>query len=151
MNKDRGCCGYVRSNLFLHCPSGVFRPLERASSTVEMVSFSMIPDVEWLVDLPMMVAICSLQADQDDDPPYLIDMHECGDRCVCSEDGSRCKNRVVQVFDKWKERSRKIPLFQRGRQMPLVIFRDYKKNWTVRTVKDVKAGAFVCEYVGEVR
>ena len=39
---------------------------------------------------------------------------------------------------------------QRGRQIPIVIFRTLDRGWAVRTCVDIKKKSFVCEYVGEV-
>ncbi|GMR37914.1 hypothetical protein PMAYCL1PPCAC_08109, partial [Pristionchus mayeri] len=56
---------------------------------------------------------------------------ECGDACGC---GSSCENRRLQ----------------KGRQMTLVIFREPRKGWGVRCVSEIKKGAYVTEYIGEV-
>uniref|UniRef100_A0A914M159 Histone-lysine N-methyltransferase n=1 Tax=Meloidogyne incognita TaxID=6306 RepID=A0A914M159_MELIC len=56
---------------------------------------------------------------------------ECTDACKC---GLTCPTRVVQ----------------RGRQIPIVIFRTLDRGWAVRTCVDIKKKSFVCEYVGEV-
>uniref|UniRef100_A0A1I8BCR3 Histone-lysine N-methyltransferase n=1 Tax=Meloidogyne hapla TaxID=6305 RepID=A0A1I8BCR3_MELHA len=56
---------------------------------------------------------------------------ECTDACKC---GVTCPTRVVQ----------------RGRQIPIVIFRTLDRGWAVRTCVDIQKKSFVCEYVGEV-
>lgn len=67
---------------------------------------------------------------------------ECNNKCGC---GKTCPNRVVQ----------------RGRRMPLEIFKTQKKGWGniirvawlilgVRTCRPIPKGMFICRYVGEV-
>lgn len=57
---------------------------------------------------------------------------ECNSRCNC---GPSCRNRVVQ----------------RGRQIPLCIFRTQNgRGWGVKTLRNIFRGDFICEYVGEV-
>ena len=69
---------------------------------------------------------------------------ECNNRCGC---GRTCPNRVVQ----------------RGRRMPLEIFKTHKKGWGttrfswvganelgVRTCRPIPKGMFICRYIGEV-
>lgn len=41
-------------------------------------------------------------------------------------------------------------LLQRGRQIPLVIFRTRKSGWSIRTVNKIPVNTFVMEYIGEV-
>ncbi|GMT35008.1 hypothetical protein PFISCL1PPCAC_26305, partial [Pristionchus fissidentatus] len=57
---------------------------------------------------------------------------ECTSTCAC--DSATCGNQVVQ----------------RGRQIPLLIFKDVNKGWTTRALTTIKKGQFVSEYVGEV-
>jgi hypothetical protein len=59
-------------------------------------------------------------------------IYECNSRCKCHK--SRCKNRVVG----------------RGIQLPLEVFKTKLCGWGVRTLVDIPAGTFVCEYVGEI-
>lgn len=59
-------------------------------------------------------------------------IYECNKRCVCSDS---CKNRVVQ----------------RGSQMKLCVFRTSNgRGWGVKTLRVIKKGTFVIQYVGEV-
>lgn len=57
---------------------------------------------------------------------------ECNQACQC--DPTECLNRVVQ----------------KGRQVPLEIFKTKKKGWGVRAVEAIQQGRFVEQYVGEV-
>ncbi|KAI8329079.1 hypothetical protein BC941DRAFT_443832 [Chlamydoabsidia padenii] len=59
-------------------------------------------------------------------------IYECNTACKC--DATVCINRVVQ----------------RGRQMPLEIFKTKRKGWGVRAVTKIKKGTFVEQYLGEV-
>ncbi|CAG0906599.1 unnamed protein product [Cyprideis torosa] len=73
--------------------------------------------------------------------PYLPDgrlkeistapLYECNSKCLC---GPQCPNRVVQ----------------KGRQVPLTIFRTRDKGWGVKTNATIYAKQFVTEYVGEI-
>ncbi|CAO1638825.1 unnamed protein product [Sympodiomycopsis kandeliae] len=56
---------------------------------------------------------------------------ECTDACGCDED---CPNRVVQ----------------KGRQVPLEVFKTKNCGWGIRTRKTVKAGTFITVYGGEL-
>lgn len=56
---------------------------------------------------------------------------ECTDACACGED---CPNRVVQ----------------KGRQVPLEIFKTNKCGWGIRTRNALKAGTFITCYAGEI-
>lgn len=58
-------------------------------------------------------------------------IYECNQSCLCS---INCKNRVVQ----------------RGRKIPLEIFKTNKKGWGVRAKNRIKRGTFIEQYVGEV-
>lgn len=58
-------------------------------------------------------------------------LYECNSACNCS---STCRNRVVQ----------------RGISKQLQVFKTKSKGWAVRALEHIPAGAFVCEYVGEV-
>lgn len=58
-------------------------------------------------------------------------IYECNSACLCN---INCRNRVVQ----------------RGRKIPLTIFRTKNKGWGLKTEKFIKVGSFVCEYIGEV-
>ncbi|KAL6445356.1 hypothetical protein ACFW04_002276 [Cataglyphis niger] len=60
-------------------------------------------------------------------------IYECNKRCAC--DAQTCPNRVVQ----------------RGSSTQLCIFRtDNGRGWGVRTLRAIKKGTFVIQYVGEV-
>ncbi|XP_061856393.1 histone-lysine N-methyltransferase EHMT1-like [Colius striatus] len=56
---------------------------------------------------------------------------ECNPMCSCWR---TCRNRVVQ----------------NGPRVRLQLFRTREMGWGVRTMEDIPAGTFVCEYVGEV-
>lgn len=58
-------------------------------------------------------------------------IYECHEACSCSPD---CPNRVVE----------------RGRTVPLEIFRTEDRGWGVRSSVDIKKGQFVDRYLGEV-
>ncbi|KAI9278994.1 hypothetical protein BDA99DRAFT_493713 [Phascolomyces articulosus] len=58
-------------------------------------------------------------------------IYECNENCECSE---TCQNRVVQ----------------RGRQVPLQIYKTKAKGWGVKALEDIPKGVFVEEYLGEV-
>ncbi|KAI0206521.1 SET domain-containing protein [Astrocystis sublimbata] len=58
-------------------------------------------------------------------------IYECHASCVCSPD---CPNRVVE----------------RGRKVPLQIFRTANRGWGVRSTVDLKKGTFVDKYMGEI-
>ncbi|KAI0126197.1 hypothetical protein BJ170DRAFT_582960 [Xylariales sp. AK1849] len=59
-------------------------------------------------------------------------IYECHSGCLCSP--SECPNRVVE----------------RGRRIPLQIFRTPTRGWGVRSMHDVKKGQFVDRYMGEI-
>jgi histone-lysine N-methyltransferase SUV39H len=59
-------------------------------------------------------------------------IYECNKRCICSHN---CQNRVVQ----------------RGSHMKLCVFRTSNgRGWGVKTLRVIKKGTFVIQYVGEV-
>ncbi|ORY62447.1 uncharacterized protein BCR38DRAFT_395373 [Pseudomassariella vexata] len=58
-------------------------------------------------------------------------IYECHEGCSC---GPHCANRVVE----------------RGRKVPLVIFRTKNRGWGVRSTVDIKRGQFVDKYMGEI-
>ncbi|KAG1112178.1 hypothetical protein G6F42_014815 [Rhizopus arrhizus] len=58
-------------------------------------------------------------------------IYECNQSCEC---GNRCKNRVVQ----------------RGRKIPLQVYKTKDKGWGVRSLQDIPKGTFIEEYIGEV-
>ncbi|TWU73996.1 hypothetical protein ED733_005534 [Metarhizium rileyi] len=60
-----------------------------------------------------------------------LPLYECHQGCACS---SKCPNRVVE----------------RGRLVPLQIFRTQDRGWGVRTQESIKKGQFVDRYLGEV-
>ncbi|KAM5146349.1 histone-lysine N-methyltransferase EHMT1 [Mantella aurantiaca] len=62
------------------------------------------------------------------EPPLIF---ECNHACSCWRN---CRNRVVQ----------------NGLKIRLQLFRTKNKGWGVRSLQDIPAGTFVCEYVGEL-
>ncbi|KAJ8116771.1 hypothetical protein ONZ43_g4362 [Nemania bipapillata] len=58
-------------------------------------------------------------------------IYECHESCVCGVD---CPNRVVE----------------KGRKLPLQIFRTKTRGWGVRSTVDIKKGQFVDKYMGEI-
>ncbi|KAI0869483.1 SET domain-containing protein [Hypoxylon argillaceum] len=58
-------------------------------------------------------------------------IYECHLSCVCT---SLCPNRVVE----------------KGRKVPLQIFRTKNRGWGVRSMADIKKGQFVDKYMGEI-
>ncbi|KAI3331581.1 SET domain-containing protein [Xylariaceae sp. AK1471] len=58
-------------------------------------------------------------------------IYECHESCTCGPD---CPNRVVE----------------RGRKVPLQIFRTETRGWGVRSTVDIKKGQFVDKYMGEI-
>ncbi|GMR62114.1 hypothetical protein PMAYCL1PPCAC_32309, partial [Pristionchus mayeri] len=58
---------------------------------------------------------------------------ECGASCGC--DPTRCSNRAVQ----------------KGRQHPLLLFRDVGTGWSIRALTEYKKGDYVADYCGEVK
>lgn len=58
-------------------------------------------------------------------------IYECHKSCVC---GPNCPNRVVE----------------RGRKVPLQVFRTETRGWGVRSTVDIKKGQFVDKYMGEI-
>ncbi|KAI2611902.1 histone H3 methyltransferase DIM-5 [Hypoxylon sp. NC1633] len=65
---------------------------------------------------------------------YLASRHpiyECHESCACPPD---CPNRVVE----------------RGRMVPLQVFRTANRGWGVRSTVEIKEGQFVDKYMGEV-
>ncbi|KAM4066992.1 SET domain-containing protein [Hirsutella rhossiliensis] len=63
--------------------------------------------------------------------PSKLPLYECHQGCSCSAD---CPNRVVE----------------RGRTIPLQIFRTEDRGWGVRTQESIKKGQFVDRYLGEI-
>jgi len=59
-------------------------------------------------------------------------IYECHDECACSKE--TCPNRVVE----------------RGRTVPLQIFRTENRGWGVRCPMHIKKGQFVDRYLGEI-
>ncbi|CAD5207074.1 unnamed protein product [Bursaphelenchus okinawaensis] len=62
---------------------------------------------------------------------YEDTLYECSEMCKC---GPSCRNRETQ----------------KGRQVPLVIFRTVESGWSVRAAVDMPRGTFVAEYLGEI-
>lgn len=58
-------------------------------------------------------------------------IRECNARCACSDN---CGNKVVQ----------------RGRKVPVQIFKTRNRGWGVKALMPVKKGTFVTEYVGTI-
>ncbi|KVI03358.1 histone-lysine N-methyltransferase, H3 lysine-9 specific SUVH1-like [Cynara cardunculus var. scolymus] len=58
-------------------------------------------------------------------------VHECGSSCLCPPS---CRNRVSQV----------------GLKLHLEVFKTKDKGWGLRSWDPIRAGAFICEYAGEV-
>lgn len=58
-------------------------------------------------------------------------IYECHDACDC---GPACPNRVVE----------------RGRRIPLQIFRTETRGWGVRSMVDIRRGQFIDRYIGEI-
>ncbi|KAF8364759.1 hypothetical protein HHK36_033261 [Tetracentron sinense] len=58
-------------------------------------------------------------------------VHECGPSCSCS---ANCRNRVSQT----------------GLKVHLEVFKTKDKGWGLRSWDPIRAGAFICEYAGEV-
>ncbi|KAI0404576.1 SET domain-containing protein [Xylaria palmicola] len=58
-------------------------------------------------------------------------IYECHKKCAC---GPECPNRVVE----------------RGRKVPLQVFRTKNRGWGVRSTVDMKKGQFVDKYMGEI-
>ncbi|KAK8689021.1 hypothetical protein V6N13_087752 [Hibiscus sabdariffa] len=58
-------------------------------------------------------------------------IYECGSSCMCPPN---CKNRV----------------FQSGLKVRLEVFKTKDKGWGLRSWDPIRAGAFICEYAGEV-
>ncbi|KAI0095547.1 SET domain protein [Hypoxylon sp. NC0597] len=58
-------------------------------------------------------------------------IYECHESCACGPD---CPNRVVE----------------RGRKIPLQVFRTRNRGWGVRSTVDIKKGQFVDKYMGEI-
>lgn len=58
-------------------------------------------------------------------------IYECNSACGCPKE---CRNRIVQ----------------RGRTVPLQIFKTKHKGWGVKAMENIKRGQFVEEYLGEV-
>ncbi|KAK9069314.1 hypothetical protein SSX86_013430 [Deinandra increscens subsp. villosa] len=58
-------------------------------------------------------------------------IHECGSSCLCPP---TCRNRISQT----------------GLKLRLEVFRTKNKGWGLRSWDPIRAGAFICEYAGEV-
>uniref|UniRef100_A0A0E0FUR8 Histone-lysine N-methyltransferase n=1 Tax=Oryza nivara TaxID=4536 RepID=A0A0E0FUR8_ORYNI len=58
-------------------------------------------------------------------------VYECGESCRCS---INCRNRVAQ----------------KGVRIHLEVFRTTNRGWGLRSWDPIRAGSFICEYVGEV-
>lgn len=58
-------------------------------------------------------------------------IYECHESCAC---GPHCPNRVVE----------------RGRKIPLQVFRTKNRGWGVRSTVDIKKGQFIDKYMGEI-
>ncbi|KAG8039382.1 hypothetical protein GUJ93_ZPchr0036g6506 [Zizania palustris] len=58
-------------------------------------------------------------------------IYECGEACHCS---SNCRNRVTQ----------------KGVRFHFEVFRTASRGWGLRCWEPIRAGAFICEYTGEV-
>ncbi|KAI1133563.1 SET domain-containing protein [Nemania abortiva] len=58
-------------------------------------------------------------------------IYECHESCVCSPN---CPNRVVE----------------KGRKVPLQIFRTENRGWGVRSTVDIQKGQFIDKYMGEI-
>ncbi|KAI1334885.1 SET domain-containing protein [Xylariaceae sp. FL0016] len=58
-------------------------------------------------------------------------IYECHDSCAC---GPKCPNRVVE----------------RGRKIPLQIFRTEGRGWGVRSASEIRKGQFIDKYIGEI-
>ncbi|PSS32368.1 Histone-lysine N-methyltransferase [Actinidia chinensis var. chinensis] len=58
-------------------------------------------------------------------------IHECGSSCLCPPN---CRNRISQA----------------GLKVRLEVFRTKDKGWGLRSWDPIRAGAFICEYAGEV-
>lgn len=58
-------------------------------------------------------------------------IYECNQSCEC---GPKCKNRVVQ----------------KGRRIPLQVYKTQCKGWGVRSNQFIPKGSFIEEYIGEV-
>ncbi|KAF7064656.1 hypothetical protein CFC21_070921 [Triticum aestivum] len=83
---------------------------------------------------------CSCARQNGGDLPYNLDgvlarhvpmLYECSRDCHCTKD---CRNRVAQ----------------RGVQLNFEVFRTGDRGWGLRSWDPIRAGAFVCEYAGQV-
>ncbi|CAK8564864.1 unnamed protein product [Lathyrus sativus] len=83
---------------------------------------------------------CSCIQRNEGDFPYIIQgvlvsrkplIHECGPTCKCFPN---CKNRVSQT----------------GIKHQMEVFKTKDKGWGLRSWDPIRAGAFICEYAGEV-
>ncbi|KAI4991731.1 hypothetical protein ZWY2020_040117 [Hordeum vulgare] len=83
---------------------------------------------------------CSCAAQNGGDIPYDLDgvlarhvpmLYECSRDCHCTKD---CRNRVSQ----------------KGVQLNFEVFRTGDRGWGLRSWDPIRAGAFVCEYAGQV-
>ncbi|CAL5201233.1 unnamed protein product [Lathyrus oleraceus] len=83
---------------------------------------------------------CSCTQRNEGDFPYIIQgvlvsrkplIHECGPTCKCFPN---CRNRVSQT----------------GLKHQMEVFKTKDKGWGLRSLDPIRAGAFICEYAGEV-
>ncbi|CAJ2638680.1 histone-lysine N-methyltransferase H3 lysine-9 specific SUVH1-like protein [Trifolium pratense] len=83
---------------------------------------------------------CSCIRRNEGDFPYISNsvlvsrkplVHECGPTCQCFPN---CKNRVSQT----------------GLKLQMEVFKTSNKGWGLRSWDPIRAGAFICEYAGEV-
>ncbi|CAM0883148.1 unnamed protein product [Alopecurus aequalis] len=58
-------------------------------------------------------------------------IYECGESCLCSDN---CRNRVTQ----------------KGVRVHFEVFRTENRGWGLRSWDPIRAGSFICEFVGEV-
>ncbi|KAK0416426.1 hypothetical protein QR680_012476 [Steinernema hermaphroditum] len=61
-----------------------------------------------------------------------VTIWECCCTCICKL--SKCSNKILQ----------------RGRQIPLLLFKTKEKKWGLYAVEKILKGTFICEYVGHV-
>lgn len=66
----------------------------------------------------------------------LISCTECNPNCTCQINPSKCFNRVVQL----------TPV---NPELQLQIFKTEKCGFGVRTLKNISANTYVCEYIGK--
>lgn len=66
----------------------------------------------------------------------IISTTECNSNCLCQLNPSKCFNRVVQI----------APV---NTTLILQIFKTQKCGFGVRTLKNIPANTYVCEYIGK--